>query len=79
MQDICPSTNRNEHIFIRTLHEACVILGGERKLAQYLGVEVQAIESWLNGKGQPSDRVFLKCIDLIEERRGWGPRVPAES
>ena len=66
MQDICPSKSKNENIYIHTLHRACVILGGERKLAAYLGVSVSEVEAWLNGRGHPSDAVFLRCVDLVE-------------
>ena len=69
MQDICPSTSRNAHIYIRTLHDACVILGGEHELAAYLGVPVAQVEGWLNGRGSPPDDVFLRCLDLIEANR----------
>ena len=66
MQDICPSTHKNAHIYIRCLHDACLILGGEHKLADYLGVDVQSVEQWLLGRGHPPDWVFLRCTDLIE-------------
>ena len=69
MQDICPSTSKNSHIYIRTLHDACLILGGEHKLAAYLGVGVEEVAAWLNGRGRPSDDVFLRCIDLLQSRR----------
>ena len=69
MEDICPSTSRNSHIYIRTLHEACLILGGEHRLAAYLGVPVEQVEDWLNGRGTPPDPVFLRCVDLVEGRR----------
>ena len=69
MQDICPSTAKNSHIYVRTLHDACVIIGGEQKLAEYLGVEVREIERWLAGFGRPPDAVFLRCVDLIERGR----------
>jgi hypothetical protein len=65
MEDICPSTAQNSHIYIKTLHEACLILGGEHKLAHYLGVPVELLEDWLNGRGAPSDEVFLRCVDLV--------------
>jgi transcriptional regulator with XRE-family HTH domain len=64
--DICPSTAKNEHIYIRTLHDACKALGGEHKLAAYLGVAVSLVEDWLNGKGRPSDSVFLRCVDVLD-------------
>lgn len=71
MQDICPSKAKNAHIYIRTLHDACRVLGGEHKLAAYLGVSVAQVEGWLNGQSRPPDDVFLRCIDLLEaSRRG---------
>jgi hypothetical protein len=81
MQDICPSTARNAHIYIRTLHDACKALGGEHKLAQYLDVDVKAIENWLNGNGRPPDLIFLRCVDLLQDLgpgpgRGPGPSHP---
>jgi hypothetical protein len=69
MNDICPSTSKNSHIYIRTLHDACLILGGGHKLASYLGVPVERVEAWLNGRGTPSDSVFLRCVDLVESNR----------
>ena len=65
MQDICPSTAKNRHVYIRTLHDACRTLGGEHRLADYLGVDVRTISDWLNGVGRPPDSVFLRCVDLI--------------
>jgi hypothetical protein len=69
MQDICPSTSQNAHIYIKTLHTACLILGGEHRLAAYLGVPTEVVESWLNGRGTPPDSVFLRCVDLVESGR----------
>ncbi|HUQ75914.1 MAG TPA: hypothetical protein VM183_14400 [Burkholderiales bacterium] len=69
MEDICPSTSKQSHIYIKTLHSACLALGGEHKLAAYLGVPVRDVEAWLNGRGVPPDAVFLRCVDLVEERR----------
>lgn len=68
VQDICPSTAKNEHIYVRTLHDACKALGGEHKLAEYLGVNVRIVNDWLNGKGRPPDSVFLRCVDLLDGR-----------
>ena len=69
MQELCPSTSKNSHIYIRALHDACVLLGGEHKLAAYLGVRVELVERWLNGQGRPPDTVFLRCLDLVESSR----------
>jgi hypothetical protein len=70
MQDVCPSTRKNEHIYVRCLHEACVLLGGERHLAAYLNVTVEQVDDWLNGRGYPPDEVFLRCTDLLHQRAG---------
>jgi hypothetical protein len=65
MQDVCPPQHRNDSIHLRCLHEACKLLGGEHHLAANLGVEVDLVEGWLNGIGQPPDWVFLRCTDLL--------------
>jgi hypothetical protein len=51
------------------LHDACKILGGEHKLADYLGVDAKAVDDWLNGRSSPPDWVFLRCTDLLEQHR----------
>lgn len=66
MQDICPSGAKDNHIYIRVLHEACKALGGEHKLALHLGVNVEEVEAWLQGRGLPPDPVFLACLDIVE-------------
>jgi hypothetical protein len=68
MQDICPSTHKNEHVYLRVLHDACVLLGGERHLARYLNVDVEQVDNWLKGRGYPPDEVFLRCTDLLQEK-----------
>jgi hypothetical protein len=69
MKDICPAKDKNVNVFVRVLHDACRILGGEHKLAEYLGVSVVLVEFWLDGRGQPPDSVFLRCSDLLHEGR----------
>jgi hypothetical protein len=68
MEDVCPARDRNVNVFVRVLHDACRILGGEHKLAEYLGVSVMLVEFWLDGHGQLPDSVFLRCSDLLHER-----------
>ena len=69
MGDICPAVNPNANVHVRVLHEACIMLGGERQLAQYLAVDVALVERWLKGLGNPPDHVFLLCSDLVHSRR----------
>ena len=68
MQDTCPSTHKNSHLYIRCLHDACKLLGGEHALAAYLGVEVALIDAWLTGHGRPPPDIFLRCTDLLDAR-----------
>jgi hypothetical protein len=70
MQDICPSSHKNTHLYVRCLHDACKLLGGEQHLATYLNVDVARVDDWLNGRGHPPAEVFLRCADLLESRRG---------
>ena len=72
MHDICPATHRNAHVYLRCLHEASKLLGGEHRLAEFLQVDVALVEGWLNGKGLPPDEVFLRCNDLLHSRRHPG-------
>jgi hypothetical protein len=69
MQDTCPSTHKNTHIYVRCLHDACKLLGGEHKLAEFLGIDAVLIDAWLHGRGRPSDDVFLRCTDLLQGAR----------
>jgi hypothetical protein len=69
MQDICPSAAKDHHIYLRVLHDACVALGGEHKLALHLGVPVEEVDAWLKGASIPPDRVFLACLDIVQEAR----------
>jgi hypothetical protein len=51
---------------VRVLHTACVKLGGEAFLAEYLEVSISLVDSWLKGRAIPPDEIFLKCLDLLE-------------
>jgi hypothetical protein len=65
-QDVCPSAAKDANLYIKVLHEACLKVGGEHRLARILGVGVESIEHWLAGDGIPSESVFLKCVDIVE-------------
>ena len=65
-KDTCPDDGKNESVKARVLHDACQKLGGERHLADYLGVSVGLVHAWLKGRGSPTDDIFLKCLDLLE-------------
>jgi hypothetical protein len=65
-RDICPSAVKDKDLYVRVLHDACVKLGGEHALAEYLGLDVAVIHVWLKGRRRPPEAVFLKCLDLLE-------------
>ena len=66
-RDTCPGDGKNASIKARVLHEACVKLGGEAHLAEYLEVTTSLVDSWLKGRSVPPDEIFLKCLDLLEK------------
>lgn len=79
MPDLCHATTRNHSVFVRTLHEACLALGGEHQLAAYLGVELELLNRWLEASERPPDEVFLRCVDLLQaaqERAGRSALPP---
>jgi hypothetical protein len=67
-KDGCPEDGKNASIKVRVLHNACVKLGGEAFLAEYLEVTISLVDSWLKARAVPPDEVFLKCLDLLEDR-----------
>jgi hypothetical protein len=53
-------------IYVRTLHKAAEILGGERALARYLRVPMPELFAWMRpGSVPPPTTIFLKAVDLI--------------
>ena len=62
----CPSEAKDDNIYARVLHDACVKLGGERALADYLQLPMALVDDWLRGGKRPPDDVFLKCLDILE-------------
>lgn len=51
------------------LHQAALLIGGERQLAEFLDIEAWLLTRWLEGLGHPPDYVFLRCTELIESRQ----------
>lgn len=59
-----PSPSR-QTTYARTLHRACLILGGVAALARHLGVSEAALRNWLEGRDDPPQMVFLAAIEII--------------
>ncbi len=49
----------------RTLHRACLILGGAAQLAAHLGVSETALQAWLEGREEPPQMVFLAAVEIV--------------
>jgi hypothetical protein len=49
----------------RALHRACVILGGVPALADHLGVTENSLNTWLEGREEPPQMVFLAAIEIV--------------
>jgi hypothetical protein len=75
--DDCPPARpgrRTTHA--RTLHLACVVLGGVSQLAAHLAVPEAAVRGWIEGSDEPPQAIFLSAVDLIlldAEKRARAP------
>jgi transcriptional regulator with XRE-family HTH domain len=49
----------------RALRKAAELAGGQKKLAERLGVSVADIEKWTAGKPATPREIFLRVVDLI--------------
>jgi hypothetical protein len=50
----------------RTLHRACLILGGIVQLAKYLEVPESDLRRWMTGDlGPPPEAVFLRAVEVL--------------
>jgi hypothetical protein len=59
-----PSPSR-QTTYARTLHRACLVLGGVAQLAKHLGVSEGALRNWLEAREEPPQMVFLAAIEII--------------
>ena len=51
----------------RMLQCAADKLGGMDELARYLGVAPVSVRVWMRGLISPTDEVFLRLVDLLQE------------
>ena len=59
-----PSPSR-QTTYARTLHRACLILGGVAPLARHFGVSETALRNWLEAAEDPPQMVFLAAVEII--------------
>jgi hypothetical protein len=62
----CPSAwPSRASVYARTLHRACVIVGGVERLASQLRVSAVSLVAWVEGREVPPLAVFLAAVDVI--------------
>jgi hypothetical protein len=52
-------------VYSRTLHRACVIVGGIAQLAKHLAVPEAELRNWMGGDAQPPEAVFLAAVEVL--------------
>jgi hypothetical protein len=69
-------TRAGESTQVRTLHLACLILGGLEPLARHLEVLSEDLLKWLQGKNEPPYHVFLAAVEiLLLDAEKYAPRA----
>jgi len=58
-----PESRQTTHA--RALHRACLILGGAEQMARHLGVSEASLRSWLEGREDPPQMVFLAAVEIV--------------
>jgi len=72
----CPlAPPEDASVYSRTLHRACLILGGVEQLAQRLEASLPELQRWLRGEQQPPERAFLEAVEIILLHSGTGGRA----
>lgn len=62
----CPiAPEARKSTYARTLHRACLIVGGVEHLAEHLGVPEHRLVSWLQGAEDPPYEVFIAAFEVI--------------
>jgi len=62
----CPAAPASrETTQARTLHRACLILGGLPQLAAHFGVAEATLQAWLEGRDEPPQMVFLAAVEIV--------------
>jgi hypothetical protein len=62
-------------VFARTLHRACLVLGGVQALAQQLEAPEQQIREWLTGAAEIPQPVFIAAVEIVLLHASGGPRA----
>lgn len=62
----CPLTPEAQRsTYARTLHRACVIIGGMAGLASHLGIAEADLQRWVQGAEEPPFEVFVAAVEVV--------------
>jgi hypothetical protein len=64
--EACPSAPpAYASVQARTLHRACLIVGGLNALGARLEASTSDLERWISDEEMPPERLFLRCVELL--------------
>lgn len=71
----CPTPAPSRRtVYARTLHRACMVVGGLPELAAKLRATETALRAWIEGVEDPPESFFLAAVEILllqaEEGRG---------
>jgi hypothetical protein len=62
----CPlAPPEHASVYARTLHRACLVVGGMQPLAKRLEVPEADLQRWVRGEEQPPEHVFLASVEIV--------------
>jgi len=62
----CPlAPPANSSVYSRTLHRACLVVGGVQQLAKHLEVSENSLRRWITGELEPPEPVFTACVEIV--------------
>jgi hypothetical protein len=62
----CPlAPPEDSSVYARTLHRACLVVGGVQQLARHLDVPDETLRRWITGEIEPPEPVFLACVEIV--------------
>ena len=72
--DQCPPVPpQYASVYARTIHAACVVVGGVDRIAAALQVPGHAIRRWISGEEEPPEKPFLAAVEIILLAVAHGP------
>lgn len=51
--------------YARTMHSACLVLGGVAQLAEHLGVAAAVVRDWVEGEVEPPHDMFVAAVEVL--------------